>query len=217
MKLVRTSAAAALAAYAAIAGGAHLASAEPMCEDTALTVQIPQPNPYDAVPDGSLPEPTGAGFTVTLRMVEGVNVADFDPHMSAHAAQAQGLGDPVSVVSDADAQAVFRHLPEGVYLVSVEAPDDAQYRKAYIDEFLVSVPLAGQCDAEVDAKVHYSPTPTPPSTPSTPPTPVEEPNRPRHSMPLTGAEVAGLGLVGLVLAGGGLALINHAKMRKDEQ
>lgn len=203
-------AAAILALSMSVMGGAGAVATEPLCEDTQLTVQIPQPNPYDDVPAGSLPEPTGVGFEVTLRQVNGLSVADFNPKMPPDDARAMGLGEPVSALSDANAQAVFTGLPEGVYVVSTKAPDNPAYRKAYIDDFLVSIPVGGNCIGEVAAKIHYTPTPTP----SVPPTPTPTPTKPPGDLSRTGAQVAGIGIAGLALIGAGGVLL--ASRRRHE-
>lgn len=208
MKLSKIGVAGVFAMLASVTGGASLANAQPVCEHTVLTVQIPQPNPYDKVGVGSLPEPSGVGFEVTLRQVGQLSVTEFTPEMPLYQARAKGLGQPVSVVSDANARAVFNDLPEGVYIVSVKTPDDAKYRKAYIDDFLVSVPLGGKCVGEVDAKIHYTPNPTTP-----PPSTHDTPKKPENPLPQTGTQIAGMGLLGAVVTITGVVLLRSRRIQ----
>lgn len=185
------------------------------CSDATLTIQIPQPNPYDEVPAGQRPEPSGVGFTVALRQVNGLKPHEFDPQMAISDARAMGLGDPVSVVTDSAAQAHFSGLAKGVYLVSTTIPESSQYRPAYVDDFLVALPLGGECSGTVTAKIHYSPvvepTPTPTPTPPTPPTVPPTPDK----LSKTGAAVAGIGIAGAALVGTGtLFLVGSRKKRQ---
>ncbi|MDP9805743.1 hypothetical protein J2S70_000325 [Trueperella bonasi] len=187
-------------------------SAQRLCDHTQLTVQIPQPNPYDDVPEGSLPEPTGAGFTVSVSRVHGLEALDFDPEMAVERARAMDVGEPHVQVSDANAQAVFTGLPEGVYILEIDAPVDPAYQKAYVDDVLISIPVAGKCNGTVTAKIHYEPQPqTPPGEPPVnPPTPPKPPGE----LEWTGASVIGLAAASIALIGGGIAIARKA--RKEE-
>lgn len=185
------------------------------CTTAALTIQIPQPNPYDEVPAGQLPEPSGVGFTVTLRQVNGLEPHEFDPEMPISDARAMGLGDAVSTVTDSAAQANFAGLAKGVYLVSTTVPNSTEYRQAYVDDFLVALPLGGECSGTVTAKIHYTPVPqTPPTTPPTEP-PAETPPPSDGDLAKTGLALAGVGIAGAALVGiGTLVLVGSRKKRQ---
>ncbi|WP_353066473.1 class C sortase [Arcanobacterium hippocoleae] len=57
-------------------GDARRPNFEIPCTDSSLRLRLPQPNPFDRLPDSALKEPTGAGFEITLRQVAGINLND---------------------------------------------------------------------------------------------------------------------------------------------
>ncbi|WP_341742631.1 hypothetical protein QEV55_07780 [Trueperella pyogenes] len=212
------------AAYAQpVIGDTENVPAQVTCEATSLTITLPKPNPFDRPSPGDLPEPTGAGFKITVQQVKGVDLTSFAgwdgiEKMTTDEAKARGfVGEPRVGVTNAQASVSFKGLPIGLYMVSGVAPEDPHYKLSHLDPFLVSVPLgAGEtwdCAVNIQAKTHYSAEPKPIPTPPTP-TPPEPPQPPRPPLSHTGAAVMALGGASLALLGAGMMLV---RVRREKE
>ncbi|MDR6939044.1 hypothetical protein [Arcanobacterium hippocoleae] len=206
-------------------GDARRPNFEIPCTDSSLRLRLPQPNPFDRLPDSALKEPTGAGFEITLRQVAGINLNDhtqWEKIRELTIAQANTLGfigEPHTGITNAQAQVEFKHLPIGVYLVTAKAPIVPGYKISQLDPFLITLPLAvnntWQCAADLTAKTHYSIQPEPIAPPPTPPTPPAPP-KPPGNLSKTGAAVMGLSGISVMLFGIGAMLLKRRKTNTDQ-
>lgn len=155
--------------------GSSTALAEPLtnenavaCESFSVTVSIPQPNPYDETPAGKLPEPSGEGFTVMLERIRDKDSIGADTNVEELRKLEKDLES--TQITDTNASATFTNLPSGIYLIRTEVPESTQFRPVYVQDSLVQVPLDGDCDGVVNAKIRFS-NPNSSLTPSTSPKP----------------------------------------------
>lgn len=152
--------------------GSSTALAEPLtnenavaCESFSVTVAIPRPNPYDEIPAGKLPEPSGEGFTVKLERIRDRSSINSDTKIEEIRELEKDL--EFTQVTGSSASTTFSNLPSGVYLISTQAPKSTKHQQVYVQDSVVYVPLDGDCEGVVNAKIRH----TDPNLPPTNPTP----------------------------------------------
>lgn len=152
--------------------GSSTALAEPLtnenavaCESFSVTVAIPRPNPYDEIPAGKLPEPSGEGFTVKLERIRDKSSINSDTKIEEIRKLDKDL--EFTQVTGSSASTTFSNLPSGVYLISTQAPKSTKHQQVYVQDSVVYVPLDGDCEGVVNAKIRH----TDPNLPPTNPTP----------------------------------------------